>query len=109
MGSCRPVPTMPRLSLRVTHQLGEGRAVQRLARFVEQLRERYRAELSDFDAVWNGSALSVTLSVSGFRIRGDLTVSATDVQLDGTLPLAAVVFRSRVEQAIRDQLGEILA
>jgi len=99
---------MPKISLQVPHHLGEQEAVRRLTGFVEQMQERHREHLRDFDAVWNGNSLACTFAVSGFRIRGDLTVGAAEVDVGATLPLAAVIFRGRIEKAIRDELGGLL-
>ena len=95
---------MPAFNTEVKHQLGKEEATRRLKGFLEQVRERYKDQVSDLQGSWTDNVLNFMLKTYGFNISGILTVQDDVVHLTGQLPLAAMAFRGKIEQSISNEL-----
>jgi hypothetical protein len=93
----------------VPHQLGQQQAVERLNSFLEKVQQRYKDQVSEMEGTWVGNVLSFAFKTYGFKIKGNAAVEQDQVKLDGDLPLAAMMFKGRIEQSIRDELEKLLA
>jgi hypothetical protein len=100
---------MPSLKLTFPHQLGQPEAVARLKNLLTRVKEKYQEQVSDLQEAWNGNMLNFSFSTYGFKVSGDVIVQPTEVQLDGQIPVAAMMFKGKIENAIRDQLAKELA
>jgi hypothetical protein len=100
---------MPSLKLTFPHQLGQPEAIARLKNLLTRVKEKYQAQVSDLQEAWNGNTLNFSFSTYGFKVAGDVIVQPTEVQLDGQIPMAAMMFKGKIENAIRDQLAKELA
>jgi hypothetical protein len=100
---------MPGLSIIVPHTLGQPAALARLQGVISQLKEKYQGQVEQVRENWSGEQLDFGFSVYGMGVEGRLSVAADQVRVDSKLPLAAMVFRGKIEQAIRDQLTSLLA
>ncbi len=99
---------MPNFNIAVPHQLGQQEAAGKLKGFLEQVRSRYQSQVSDLEENWNGNTLSFGFKTYGFNIKGNVIVEEQQVELDGNLPFAAVAFKGKIEQSIRDELEKVL-
>lgn len=100
---------MPGISLVVPHALDQEEAASRLKRGVGAIRQAYQQHVSDLVETWEDNVLSYSFKTFGFTIKGKVAVEPSEVKLDASLPLAAVVFKGTIEKQIRDQLGKLLA
>ena len=100
---------MPSLKLNHPHQLGQAEAVSRMHHLLARVKEKYQDQVSDLKESWNDNSLTFSFSTYGFKISGDVAVLPSEVRLDGQIPIAALVFKGRIENAIRDQLAKELA
>ena len=100
---------MPRFAIETPHQLGQDEAVARVKGLLERVKEKYQAQVSDLEETWDGNVLSFRFKTYGFKIGGKLTAEPTGVKIDGDLPIAAMMFKGRIEQTIRDELVKRLA
>lgn len=100
---------MPSLQLTFPHQLGQEEAVARLKNLLTRVQEKYQAQVSDLHQAWNGNTLAFSFSTYGFKVAGDVIVDPSEVRLDGQIPMAAMIFKGKIENAIRDQLAKELA
>jgi hypothetical protein len=99
---------MPSFSTEVPHTLGQEQATERLKHFVEKVRERYQDQVKDLDGEWTENTLNVAFKTYGFAIKATLDVHEDAVKLNGELPIAAVVFRGKIEQSIAGELKRVL-
>ncbi len=99
---------MPSLKLTYPHQLGQEEAVARLKNLLSRVKDKYQAQVSDLHETWNGNTLNFSFSTYGFKVAGDVIVGPSEVQLDGQIPIAAMMFKGKIESAIRDQLAKEL-
>jgi len=100
---------MPTFSAEVPHQLGQEPATVRLKHFLEQVRVQYKDFVTDLQGNWVDNILTFSLKTYGFKIDGTLTVDDKAVRLAGNLPLAALVFRGKIEQSIAGELRRELS
>ncbi len=100
---------MPEFRTEVTHQLGEGPAVERLKGFVEDTRDRFQDHLQKAEGTWRGNVLEFSLKASGFTVTGQLTVEDAVARVQGQLPLLAAPLRGMIEQKIAEQLRSELS
>jgi hypothetical protein len=100
---------MPSLSLTVPHGLGQAEALTRLQGFLEKLKQRHQDKVSNLEEQWQDNRLDYSFSTYGFNIKGDLTVEPDKVQVNGALPFAAMMFKGKIEQTIRDELTRLLS
>jgi hypothetical protein len=93
----------------VLHNLGREAALLRVQQFLDQVRHNYGDDVSDVRGQWNDNQLDFGFAARGLAVRGMLVVEEQAVQVTGPLPLAAMFFRGRIEQQIRQELEKLLA
>ena len=99
---------MPSLTISMPHSLSAEDATQRLKMFFDRLKERHQDKLSNLAEQWEGNRLDYSFSTYGFNIKGDLTVEPSEVKVTGALPFAAMMFKGKIEQTIREELAKVL-
>jgi putative polyhydroxyalkanoate system protein len=100
---------MPKVTIAVPHAVGKEQAVERVKGMMNQIKEKYKAQVSNLTDEWSGDTLNFGFTTYGFNIKGALAVEDSQVKLDGDLPFAAMMFKGRIEQEVRDQLNKLLA
>lgn len=99
---------MPKLSINITHNLGEKEALERIKKFLPELKEKHADKISDLEENWSGNTGTFKLKISGFKVSGSLNITGSDVLINGDIPFLAVPFKSQIESVIRDQAEIIL-
>ena len=99
---------MPSLSITTPHALGMEEATTRLKTFFQKLKERHQDKVSNLEEQWHDNRLEYAFSTYGFNIKGDLTVDANEVRVSGSLPFAAMMFKGKIEQSVREELEKLL-
>lgn len=99
---------MPSLKMSVPHQLGQEEAVTRLKGFLEKVKQRYQNQVSDLEESWVANALDFAFKTFGFHIKGHMVVDPDDVKFEGQIPFAAMMFKGKIEQTIRDEMNRVL-
>ena len=100
---------MPAFNIEVPHQLGQQEAVDRLRGFFQKVREKFQSQVTNLEEDWDDNQLSFSFKTYGFAIKGTGTVLVENVQFTGELPFAAVAFRGKIEQSIREELVKELS
>lgn len=100
---------MPRLAIETSHALGQEEALRRLNDKADLLKDMYQDQCSDLHQAWNGNTLSFAFKAMGMKVAGTVTAEDSQVKLEAQLPLAAMVFKGKIEARIREQLGNLLA
>jgi putative polyhydroxyalkanoate system protein len=100
---------MPSMSITTPHALGAEEASSRLKHFFDKLKERHADKMSNLEEQWEGNRLNYAFSTYGFHIKGDVTVEPNEVKVNGALPFAAMMFKGKIEQTVRDELEKLLA
>ena len=100
---------MPSLSLTHSHSLGKQEALDRLQRFLARVKERHQDKVSNLQETWNDNQMTYSFSAYGFSVKGDMVVEDDQVKVNGQLPIAAMMFKGKIEQTIKDELNRVLA
>jgi putative polyhydroxyalkanoate system protein len=100
---------MPGFSVEVPHTLGQAVAVERLNGLLDRIAEKYQDQIKDVENQWTGNQLTFGFKTYGFHIRGTLDVLPEQVKIEGQLPLAAMMFKGRIESSIRDEIVKLLS
>ncbi|MEX2138488.1 MAG: polyhydroxyalkanoic acid system family protein [Pirellulales bacterium] len=100
---------MPALKMSFSHQLGRQTAQERLQTRLEKLLDRYGSQVSNLRQSWTDNVLDFGFTTYGFGIQGNVTVEENEVRLDGQIPFAAMMFKGKIEQALREQITKVLA
>ena len=100
---------MPSLSISIPHNLSAEEATSRLKTFLEKLKERHQDKVSNLEESWDNNRLNYAFSTYGFAIKGDLTAEPNEVKVNGSLPFAAMMFKGKIEQTVREELERLLA
>lgn len=96
-------------SVRVPHALGRGAALTRVQDFLDEAVRNFAADVSDVSGQWREHRLDFAFAARGLAVQGTLIVEEDAVLVSGPLPLAALLFRGRIEQTIRQELEKRLA
>ncbi len=99
---------MPRFSMTVPHDLSQDEAVERLKKETTRFLGGDQSLVSDLNYDWRDSAASFSFKVMGFSVDGTATVQPQDVSILANLPLAAIMFKGKIESTLREKLNEIL-
>ncbi len=100
---------MPGFRTEVPHPLSKDDATEKLKVFLDQVRERYKDQVSAIEGDWADNKLDFSLTTFGFTIKGLLTVEDKNAVLEGQLPFAALAFKGKIEQGIKSELEKALA
>ena len=100
---------MPTLHVSVPHTLSQQEARERLVRFIDLLHSNYGHQVSDLEQSWEDDTLRFRFKSYGFHLGGRITVTDHDLDAHGELPFSAIIFRHKIESAIREQLTRLVA
>jgi hypothetical protein len=99
---------MPKFNVTVPHALSQQEATERLNRFADILREKFKDSVSELEQHWEGSTLAFRFKTFGFPLSGKIAVGEKDLVVDGDLPFTAMMFKGKIESSIREQLERLM-
>jgi putative polyhydroxyalkanoate system protein len=100
---------MPKFGVSVPHTLTKDEARSRLERFAEMLESRFANQVSDLQQTWEGDTLKFHFKSYGIPLDGGITVEDHALTLAGDLPFTAMMFKGKIESAIREQLERMVS
>jgi hypothetical protein len=100
---------MPSMSLSMPHSLGQEEALKRLKAAIEKAKARNQGKVTNLKEDWKDNRLDYSFTTFSFNIKGEVTVEPELVKLNGSLPFAAMMFKGKIEQTVREELAKILA
>jgi hypothetical protein len=74
-----------------------------------RMKEEHKDQVSDLQESWQGNRLDYSFKTFGLKVRGAVEVHEDNVAVHTDLPLAAIMFKGRIEQEIRETLEKALA
>jgi hypothetical protein len=92
----------------VPHRLGRTAARARLEEVLPRMVAGFGDQLSDLQGSWHGHELRYGFTAVGFKITGQILVEEAEARVQCQLPMAALLFRGRIEQEIRHHLSAAL-
>jgi hypothetical protein len=100
---------MPSFAVEVPHPLDQQAAVSKLSGLMGALQHKYKDVASDIQGSWADNVLNFSLKVMGFTVSGKVTVQDKLAKVEGQLPLAAAMFRGRIEESIKSEMQKELS
>jgi hypothetical protein len=100
---------MPGLIVSVSHRLSQDEALRRIQAAVAQAKAKYSDKINEMSDSWDGYVGDFEVSGNGQKASGTVVVNRSDVSVKLRLPLAALLFKSKIESGIRRELMRILA
>jgi hypothetical protein len=100
---------MPKISLSIAHALPPAEACARLKNLLNEVKAQNADKISDLHEEWDGHSGKFRLLAAGFRVSGAVIVKESQVDITGDLPFAAILFKGRIESAIRERAKTLLA
>ena len=100
---------MPNLNISIPHTLTPDEAASRIRSLLNHLKAEHGDKINDLKEEWVGHTGKFDCSVMGFRVSGILAIEPSQVTITGSLPLAAMLFKGKLETMIRDQTAKLLA
>ncbi len=99
---------MPQMKVSVDHALEPDEAVKRLRSFLEYVKRAYGNQVSQLEEDWGERSGTFSFKAMGFKTSGNLEVVQGEVRVVGQIPLAAMMFRGKIEETLREQLTKAL-
>jgi hypothetical protein len=99
---------MPKFAVKVPHALPREEVVDRLTRFAEILREKFKDSVSELEQKWDGEDVAFRFKSFGMAITGRIKIEENQLVVDGDLPFSAMMFKGKIESAIREQLDRLM-
>lgn len=100
---------MPDLNISVPHSLPQEEALQRLKRFLSQIKTQYKDTITNLDEHWNENVGTFNVSGRGLTGSGRMTVNESEVLVESSLPAVAMFFKGTIEAKVREWLSRVLA
>ncbi len=100
---------MPSLSVTVPHLSTQEAVVSRLKGLLEHAKQRNLDKVQNLVEQWSDNTLNFGFKTFGFDVSGTVAVEPQQVKVDAKLPFAAMMFKGKIEQALRDELTKALA
>jgi len=99
---------MPQMKVSVDHSLEPEEAIKRLRSFLELIKQAYGHQVSQLEENWEERSGTFSFKAMGFKTSGSLEVDQGEVRVVGQIPLAALMFRGKIEETLREQLTKAL-
>lgn len=100
---------MPTINLTVPHGHSRADAAEKLKSFAEVVRQRYKDQVKDVHEEWREDGMTFGFKTMGVEITGDVAVNDSSADVRAKIPFAAMMFKGRIEQEIRDAMNRALA
>ena len=100
---------MPKMSLTIPHRLTQEEALERIHSLLGDLKKQHGDQITDLKEDWQGNRCAFSFKVMGFSTSGTLTVTPTRAELSGSIPIAALPFKGRIESEIRQRAEQLLS
>ncbi len=97
------------MTIILPHRLGQAEALKRIKNLLKDLKKQFGERIEDLAEHWDGPKGTFSFRAMGAAVSGTVEVREDQVALDGHLPWAAMLFRSTIEQTIRERGEELLA
>lgn len=99
---------MTNIHVKVPHTLANQVAKDRITMFFDQTQKQFGAQVDSLTRNWEGDTCSFEVSGKGMKVAGTIEIHDKDVELKSRLPLAAFVFKGKIESALQEGLGTLL-
>ncbi len=99
---------MPKLNLSVPHCLSQAEATTRIKSLLHDVKAQHADKFTNLQEDWTAHAGKFSCSVMGLPVSGILAISPSHVEITGELPLAALLFKGKLESMIKEHAAALL-
>jgi len=99
---------MATVNIAIPHDLGQEEATRRLQARFHTVKDQFGGQISDLEEEWAPNGLKFGFRVLGLKVSGSVASEPSEVQVAAELPMAAMMFKSTLEQQIRAELSKML-
>ncbi len=99
---------MPQFNVTVPHTMSKPDARAKLEKFSEFLQQKFQGQVKNVEESWDGDTLNFAFRTYGINLKGNIAVNDNDLKLTGEIPFSAMMFRGKIETAIREQLEHLV-
>jgi hypothetical protein len=99
---------MPKVHVEVPHKLKEEEAITRLKGMIADLNRVFADKIHHVKEEWEQNTNHFQYDVMGFHVAGLLQVLPQQAVLEAELPIAALPFKKRIEDLVKQQMGDLL-
>ena len=92
----------------VNHKLGQAEASNRIKTFLEKAPKQFSGELDALKTTWNGPTIDYSFKFANITVNGNLAITKNTIVITSKIPLALLIFRSKIEQAVKQYAEGIL-
>ena len=75
----------------------------------DKVRAKFEDSVKNLEETWEDNKCSFAFRTYGMDFSGSMTVNDSDVEVDGNLPFAAMMFKGRIEKEVQGELDKLLA
>jgi hypothetical protein len=100
---------MPKINLSIPHGLSQTEASARIKSLLNDVKTQHADKFTNLQETWTDHAGKFSCSVMGLPVTGILTISPSHVEITGELPLAAMLFKGKLESMIKEHAATLLA
>ena len=100
---------MPKVKIAVPHALGKDDALERIKTYGDKVRAKFEDSVKNLEETWEDNKCNFAFRTYGMDFSGSMTVNDSDVEVDGNLPFAAMMFKGRIEKEVQGELDKLLA
>jgi len=100
---------MPKLNITIPHQLTQDEALKRIQSLFGKIKNEFADKISNHQEEWKKYTGTFSFSVMGFSVSGTTRVNPSEVELSAKLPLAATLFKGKIESTIQERAKTLLA
>jgi hypothetical protein len=91
-----------------SHNLPFDVAKFKIDQLLNDLQKKYAELISNPQKQWQLNTMNFSFNIMGMPIKGYVQVNELECTLTGNLPLAAQLFRNKIEKIIKEQMQETL-
>ena len=95
--------------MNIPHQLTQDEALKRIHIHFEEIKNEFADKISNLQEEWNEYTGTFSFSFMGFSVSGTMSVNLSEVKLSGSQPLAATLFKGKIESTIQERAKRLLA
>lgn len=99
---------MAKMQISIPHQLPPADALPKVKSLLGGMKTQFADRITGLEENWNGNRATFSFTAMGFAVFGTLEVKSSSVELNGTLPFAASLFKGKIEGAIREHASKLL-
>lgn len=100
---------MPQFNVSVPHYSTKPEATEKVKFLLEKIGEKYANLIKDLDQQFEGGKLVFSFKTMGMKVTGEGTIDDENVNIKGNLPIAAMMFKGKLETDLTKELKRLLS